>query len=179
METAFDGVKVLDLSRLLPGPFCSMLLADFGADVIKVEDPHGGDYIRWWPPLLGKNSGFHIVLNRNKRSLTLNLKKPEGKEIFLQLAAKADVVLEGFRPGVMERLGLGYAALKAVNPRLIYCAITGYGTNGPRAQRAGHDINYLALNGVLSHSGPAGPPPRFQGCKLRIWVVVPYTQPSA
>jgi crotonobetainyl-CoA:carnitine CoA-transferase CaiB-like acyl-CoA transferase len=158
METAFDGVKVLDLSRLLPGPFCSMLLADFGADVIKVEDPHGGDYIRWWPPLLGKNSGFHIVLNRNKRSLTLNLKKPEGKEIFLQLAAKADVVLEGFRPGVMERLGLGYAALKAVNPRLIYCAITGYGTNGPRAQRAGHDINYLALNGVLSHSGPAGPP---------------------
>ena len=153
MLAAFTGVKVLDLSRLLPGPFCSMLLADFGADVIKIEDPNGGDYIRWWPPLLGKNSGFHIVLNRNKRSLTLNLKKPEGKEIFKQLVAEADVVLEGFRPGVMDRLGLGYKELRAINPCLIYCAITGYGSDGPRAQRAGHDINYLALNGVLSYSG--------------------------
>jgi crotonobetainyl-CoA:carnitine CoA-transferase CaiB-like acyl-CoA transferase len=158
MQAAFSGVKVLDLSRLLPGPFCSMLLADFGADVIKVEDPNGGDYIRWWPPLLGKNSGFHIVLNRNKRSLTLNLKKPEAKEIFKQLVAEADVVLEGFRPGVMTRLGLGYEVLRAINPRLIYCAITGYGADGPRAQRAGHDINYLALNGVLSYSGREGKP---------------------
>jgi len=153
MLAAFTGVKVLDLSRLLPGPFCSMVLADFGADVIKVEDPNGGDYIRWWPPLVGKNSGYHIVLNRNKRSLTLNLKKPEGKEIFRQLVAEADVVLEGFRPGVMDRLGLGYKELRAVNPRLIYCAITGYGSDGPRAQRAGHDINYLALGGVLSYCG--------------------------
>lgn len=158
MDTAFDGLKVLDLSRLLPGPFCSMLLADFGAEVVKVEDPKGGDYIRWWPPLLGKNSGFHIVLNRNKRSLTLNLKKPEAREIFLKLVAEADVLLEGFRPGVMDRLGLGYAALQEVNPRLVYCAITGYGADGPRAQRAGHDINYLALGGVLSHSGPEGAP---------------------
>lgn len=153
MTSAFTGVKVLDLSRLLPGPFCSMLLADFGADVIKIEDPNGGDYIRWWPPLLGKNSGFHIVLNRNKRSLTLNLKKQEAKNIFKRLVAKADVVLEGFRPGVMDRLGLGYRELQAINPRLIYCAITGYGANGPRANKAGHDINYLALNGVLSYSG--------------------------
>jgi crotonobetainyl-CoA:carnitine CoA-transferase CaiB-like acyl-CoA transferase len=158
MLAAFTGVKVLDLSRLLPGPFCSMLLADFGADVIKVEDPNGGDYIRGWPPFLGKNSGFHIVLNRNKRSMTLNLKKPEGKEIFKQLVAEADVVLEGFRPGVMERLGLGYKDLRAINPCLIYCAITGYGSDGPRAQRAGHDINYLALNGVLSYSGQEGQP---------------------
>jgi crotonobetainyl-CoA:carnitine CoA-transferase CaiB-like acyl-CoA transferase len=158
MQAAFAGVKVLDVSRLLPGPFCSMLLADFGADVVKIEDPKGGDYIRWWPPLLGKNSGFHVVLNRNKRSLTLNLKKPEAKEIFRQLVAGADVVLEGFRPGVMDRLGLGYEALRAINPRLIYCAITGYGANGPRAQRAGHDINYLALNGVLSYSGREGNP---------------------
>jgi len=158
MLAAFTGVKVLDLSRLLPGPFCSMLLADFGADVIKVEDPNGGDYIRGWPPFLGKNSGFHIVLNRNKRSMTLNLKKPEGKEIFKQLVAEADVVLEGFRPGVMERLGLGYKELRAINPCLIYCAITGYGSDGPRAQRAGHDINYLALNGVLSYSGQEGQP---------------------
>lgn len=158
MLAAFTGVKVLDLSRLLPGPFCSMLLADFGADVIKVEDPNGGDYIRGWPPFLGKNSGFHIVLNRNKRSLTLNLKKPEGKEIFKQLVAEADVVLEGFRPGVMDRLGLGYKELRAINPCLIYCAITGYGSDGPRAQRAGHDINYLALGGVLSYSGQEGQP---------------------
>jgi len=158
MQGAFAGVKVLDLSRLLPGPFCSMLLADFGADVIKIEDPKGGDYIRWWPPLVGKNSGFHVVLNRNKRSLTLNLKKPEAREIFLKMLAEADVVLEGFRPGVMDRLGLGYEALRAVNPRLVYCAITGYGSDGPRAQRAGHDINYLALNGMLSYSGHQGNP---------------------
>jgi crotonobetainyl-CoA:carnitine CoA-transferase CaiB-like acyl-CoA transferase len=158
MLSAFAGVKVLDLSRLLPGPFCSMLLADFGADVIKVEDPKGGDYIRGWPPLLGKNSGFHLVLNRNKRSLTLNLKDPEGKKLFKRLAEDADVVLEGFRPGVMERLGLGYQVLQAINPRLIYCAITGYGCDGPRSQKAGHDINYLALNGVLSYSGRAGEP---------------------
>lgn len=153
MQAAFAGVKVLDLSRLLPGPFCSMLLADFGADVIKIEDPKGGDYIRWWPPLVGKNSGFHVVLNRNKRSLTLNLKKPAAREIFLTMVAEADVVLEGFRPGVMDRLGLGYEALRAVNPRIICCAITGYGADGPRAQRAGHDLNYLALNGVLSYCG--------------------------
>ncbi|WP_306546941.1 CaiB/BaiF CoA-transferase family protein [Desulfobulbus sp.] len=158
MTAAFTGVKVLDLSRLLPGPFCSMLLADFGADVVKIEDPNGGDYIRWWPPLLGNNSGFHIVLNRNKRSLTLNLKKQAAKDIFKQLAAEADVVLEGFRPGVMDRLGLGYKQLQAINPRLIYCAVTGYGADGPRAQRAGHDINYLALAGVLSYSGQEGNP---------------------
>jgi len=153
MQGALSGFKILDLSRLLPGPFCSMLMADLGADVLKVEDPKVGDYIRWWPPKIGKNSGFHIVLNRNKRSLTLNLKEPRGKEIFKQLVRDADVVLEGFRPGVMDRLGLGYQALKHLNPRLIYCAITGYGLSGARSQRAGHDINYLALNGVLSYSG--------------------------
>ena len=158
MPAAFTGVKVLDLSRLLPGPFCSMLLADFGADVIKVEDPKGGDYIRGWAPFLGKNSGFHVVLNRNKRSLTLNLKKPEAKDIFRRLVADSDVVLEGFRPVVMDRLGLGYKELQVINPRLIYCAITGYGADGPRAQKAGHDINYLALNGVLSYSGQEGNP---------------------
>ena len=122
MQAAFAGVKVLDLSRLLPGPFCSMLLADFGADVIKVEDPQGGDYIRWWPPLLGDNSGYHVVLNRNKRSLTLNLKKPEGKEIFKRLAAEADVVLEGFRPGVMDRLGLGFATFRPPDLDTFYVA---------------------------------------------------------
>lgn len=153
MQGALEGIQILDLSRLLPGPFCSMLLADFGADVVKVEDPKIGDYIRWWPPRMGRNSGFHVVLNRNKRSLTLNLKSPEGKEIFQQLVHTTDVVLESFRPGVMERLGLGYEKLSKTNPNLIYCAITGYGRTGPRSQKAGHDINYLALGGVLSHSG--------------------------
>lgn len=153
VKAALEGIKILDLSRLLPGPFCSMLLADFGADVVKVEDPKIGDYIRWWPPRMGRNSGFHVVLNRNKRSLTLNLKSPEGKEIFQQLVHTTDVVLESFRPGVMERLGLGYEKLSKTNPNLIYCAITGYGRTGPRSQKAGHDINYLALGGALSHSG--------------------------
>jgi crotonobetainyl-CoA:carnitine CoA-transferase CaiB-like acyl-CoA transferase len=135
-----------------------MLLADLGADVLKVEDPKTGDYIRWWEPKIGNNSGFHVILNRNKRSLTLNLKSAEGKEIFKRLAADADVVLEGFRPGVMDRLGLGYDILKGLNPRLVFCSITGFGSNGSRSQKAGHDINYLALNGVLSYCGRSGPP---------------------
>ena len=155
---ALGDVRVLDLSRLLPGPFCSMLLADLGADVIKIENPRGGDYIRAWPPLVGGNSGFHVVLNRNKRSLTLNLKAPEGRALFEQMVAGADVVLEGFRPGVMAKLGLGYDHLQRINPRIITCAISGYGQDGARAQRAGHDCNYLALSGVLSYSGRDGLP---------------------
>jgi crotonobetainyl-CoA:carnitine CoA-transferase CaiB-like acyl-CoA transferase len=158
MEGPLAGFKVIDLSRLLPGPFCSMLLADMGADVIKVEDPKQGDYIRWWPPRIGRNSGFHVVLNRSKRSLTLNLKTEEGKKLFRRLIEDADVVLEGFRPGVMDRLGLGYESLKLINPRVVYCAITGFGSEGARSQKAGHDINYLALNGVLSYSGRDGHP---------------------
>jgi len=154
----FQGIRILDLSRLLPGPLCSMLFADFGADVIKIEDPKGGDYIRQWPPFVGKSSGFHVVLNRNKRSLTLNLRDPRGREIFLKLVRSADVVLESFRPGVMEKLGIGYETLKSENPRLIYCSITGYGREGLRAHRAGHDINYLAVSGVLSYSGKNGEP---------------------
>ncbi len=145
MQGALSGLKVLDLSRLLPGPFCSMLMADLGADVIKVEDPRMGDYIRWWPPKIGGNSGFHIVLNRNKRSLTLNLKNPEAKVIFEKLAADADVVLEGFRPGVMAKLGLDFKSLDRINPRLVYCAISGYGAEGALAYKAGHDVNYLGL----------------------------------
>jgi crotonobetainyl-CoA:carnitine CoA-transferase CaiB-like acyl-CoA transferase len=158
VEGALSGLKVVDLSRLLPGPFCSMLLADMGADVIKVEEPKQGDYIRWWPPLIGKNSGFHVVLNRNKRSLTLNLKLSEGKDLLKRLIRKADVLLESFRPGVMTRLGLGYEILSTINPRLVYCTITGYGIEGQRSRKAGHDINYLALGGVLSHSGKDGHP---------------------
>ncbi|SPF40891.1 Alpha-methylacyl-CoA racemase [Syntrophobacter sp. SbD1] len=157
MQDALSGLKVLDLSRLLPGPFCSMLLADLGADVIKVEDPKGGDYFRWWTPKLGGNSGFHVVLNRNKRSLTLNLKSPEGKAIFEKLAADADVVLEGFRPGVMAKLGLDFESLEQINPRLVYCAISGYGADEILANKSGHDINYLARAGVLSYNGKDSP----------------------
>lgn len=165
MAGLFDGVRILDLSRLLPGPFCSMLLADLGADVIKIEDPKIGDYIRWWPPRIGRNSGFHVVLNRNKRSVSLNLKDPQGQDIFRRLVKTADVVLEGFRPGVMDRLGLGYAALQKIRPEIIYCAITGYGQDGERAQRAGHDINYLALSSVLSYCGQ-GPVPSLPGVQI-------------
>lgn len=157
MEGALAGLKVLDLSRLLPGPFCSMLLADLGADVIKVEDPRTGDYIRQWSPQIGGSSGYHTVLNRNKRSLTLNLKSLEGKAIFKKLAASSDVVLEGFRPGVMGKLGLDFESLERINPRLVYCSISGYGASGTYAQKAGHDINYLAVSGVLSHSGKEHP----------------------
>jgi crotonobetainyl-CoA:carnitine CoA-transferase CaiB-like acyl-CoA transferase len=157
MQGALSGLKVLDLSRLLPGPFCSMLMADLGADVIKVEAPKIGDYIRWWGPKVGDNSGFHVVLNRNKRSLTLDLKSREGKEIFEKLVVAADVVLEGFRPGVMAKLGLGFEHLERINSRLVYCSISGYGAQGSFAHKAGHDVNYLALNGVLSYSGKESP----------------------
>lgn len=135
MQGALSGLKVLDLTRLLPGPFCSMLMADLGADVIKIEEPGTGDYIRAWSPKIGASSGYHAVLNRNKRSLTLNLKSPEGRAIFEKLAAGADVVLEGFRPGVMGKLGLDFHSLERINPRLVYCSISGYGAEGIFAKK--------------------------------------------
>lgn len=143
------GMRVLDLSRLLPGPYCTMLLADLGADVIKVEDPGTGDYGRFTEPLVNGVSVVFELLNRGKRSIALNLKHESGREIFMRLAAQADVILEGFRPGTMERLGVGYAAVRAVNPRIVYCSLSGYGQTGPRRLRAGHDVNYLALAGLL------------------------------
>jgi alpha-methylacyl-CoA racemase len=150
--SALAGLRVLDLSRLLPGGFCSLLLADFGAEVIKVEDMGMGDYVRADPP------AFH-ALNRGKRAVSIDLKHPEGREAFLRMTRDADVVLESFRPGVMDRLGVGYERLKLENPRLVYCAITGYGQDGPYAQRAGHDMNYLALTGLLALTGePEGAP---------------------
>lgn len=153
MTTALEGLKILDLTRLLPGAFCTQLLADYGADVLKVEQPGQGDYNRQFAPIHKQESGSFLLLNRNKRSLTLDLKSPEGKEVFLRLASEADVVVEGFRPGVMERLGLHYDVLAAANPRLIYCAISGYGQDGPRAQASGHDLNYMALTGALQLFG--------------------------
>jgi crotonobetainyl-CoA:carnitine CoA-transferase CaiB-like acyl-CoA transferase len=147
------GVKVLDLSRLLPGPYATLLLADLGADVLKIEDNQMGDYIRWGSPKIGEYSAGYMVLNRNKRSMTLNLKTAEGKEIFTKLVKEADVLIESFRPDVMARLGLGWEQLKEVNPGLIYCAISGYGQDGPYKFRPGHDLNYIGYAGVLGQTG--------------------------
>jgi crotonobetainyl-CoA:carnitine CoA-transferase CaiB-like acyl-CoA transferase len=149
MLKALEGIRVLDLSRMLPGPFCSMMLADLGAEVIKVEEPSTGDPTRWSPPMVGNHSAAFLQVNRNKKSLALNLKEPEGRDIFLKLAASSDVVLEQFRPGVAERLGIGYRAVAEVNARIIYCSLTGFGQNGPHRDRSGHDLNYIALSGVL------------------------------
>jgi crotonobetainyl-CoA:carnitine CoA-transferase CaiB-like acyl-CoA transferase len=165
MTSPLSSLKILDFSTLLPGPFASMLLADLGADVVRVEAPERPDMVRFLPPLDGDVSAWHGVLNRNKRAIALNLKQPEAVEAVKRLVSAEgggfDIVLEQFRPGVMDRLGIGYETLRAVNPRLIYCAITGYGQTGPYQQRPGHDNNYLALSGLMSHSGrkEGGPPP--------------------
>jgi alpha-methylacyl-CoA racemase len=162
--TALSGVRVLDLSRLLPGGFCSLLLADFGAEVLKVEDTGMGDYIRWSTPSYegaddSAKSALFLALNRGKRSIRLDLKSQGGREALLRLVRDHDVLLESFRPGVMERLGVGYERLREENPRLVYCAITGYGQDGPYTDRSGHDMNYLGLNGLLGLSGDTGGPP--------------------
>jgi crotonobetainyl-CoA:carnitine CoA-transferase CaiB-like acyl-CoA transferase len=159
-----EGLKVLDLSRLLPGGFCSLLLADFGADVIKVEDTGMGDYVRWAPPYYEgadqtAQSALFLALNRGKRSIRVDLKSDAGKEVLIRLVRDADVLLESFRPGVLDRLGVGYERLKEENPRLVYCAITGYGQDGPNRDRSGHDMNYLGLGGVLGLTGEADGPP--------------------
>jgi len=164
---ALGDVKVLDLTRLLPGGFCSLLLADLGAEVLKVEDTGMGDYIRWAPPYygsdeqqaLGTRSSLYLSLNRGKRSVRLDLKQEQGREALLRLVAGYDVVLDGFRPGVLDKLGVGYERLRETNPRIVYCAITGYGQDGPYAQRAGHDMNYLGLVGLLGLTGAKGGPP--------------------
>jgi len=148
-----QSIRVLDLTRLLPGPYCTMLLADFGAEVIKVEDPKMGDYARNYDPKLDENSALFHSLNRNKKSVCFDLKSQEGKDNFLKMVEKADVVVESFRPGVLERLGLDYEKLKGINPGLVYCAITGYGQTGPYANDPGHDINYISYAGLLDLMG--------------------------
>jgi alpha-methylacyl-CoA racemase len=159
-----EGIRVLDLSRLLPGGFCSLLLADFGAEVVKVEDTGMGDYIRWSPPYYegahdSAKSALFLSLNRNKRSIRLDLKNERGREALLRLVASYDVVLESFRPGVLDRLGVGYARMKEVNPGIVYCAISGYGQDGPKRDASGHDMNYLGLVGLLGLTGErAGAP---------------------
>ena len=166
MTQLLSGLRVLDLSRLLPGPFCTLLLADQGADVIKVEDLAVGDYARFTEPIVGATSLFFEMLNRGKRSIALNLKSEAGRNIFMQLAQEADVILEGFRPGRVERLGIGYQDVRAVNPQIIYCSLSGYGQTGPRRDRAGHDINYIALAGLLGLNRREGEMPVVPGVQI-------------
>jgi crotonobetainyl-CoA:carnitine CoA-transferase CaiB-like acyl-CoA transferase len=159
-----EGLKVLDLSRLLPGGFCSLMLADFGAEVIKVEDTGMGDYVRWSPPYYEgadqtARGALFLALNRGKRSIRLDLKTEQGKQVLLRLVRDADVLLESFRPGVLDRLGVGYERLRAENPGLVYCAITGYGQDSSNRDRSGHDMNYLGLAGLLGLTGEADGPP--------------------
>jgi alpha-methylacyl-CoA racemase len=159
-----EGIRVLDLSRLLPGGFCSLLLADFGAEVLKVEDTGMGDYIRWSPPFYdtrppghdSAKSALFLSLNRNKRSIRLNLKHERGREALLALVREHDVVLESFRPGVLDRLGVGYERMREENPAIVYCAISGYGQDGPKREASGHDMNYLGLIGLLGLTGERG-----------------------
>ena len=153
MKGPLSSLKVLDFSTLLPGPFASLLLADMGAEVLRVESPSRMDLLRVLPPHDGGVSASHAYLNRNKRCIALDLKQAEAVALVKQLVAEYDIVLEQFRPGVMDKLGVGYEALKAINSRLIYVSITGYGQTGPYKDRAGHDINYLALAGIASYTG--------------------------
>jgi len=154
-----EGLKVLDLTRLIPGGYATLILADLGAEVLKVEDTQAGDYSRWIEPIIGGNGVYFAALNRNKKSIKLNLKTEEGKEIFKELVKNGyDIVIESFRPGVMDRLGIGYNALKEITPSVIYCAITGYGQTGPKKNKALHDLNCMAVSGVLGITGEDLPP---------------------
>lgn len=153
MPLPLSGIRVLDLTRYLPGPLCTQMLADFGAEVIKVENPQGGDLGRSLAPVVAGVSALFYTVNRNKQSLTLNLKHHQGRDIFRELVRESDVLVEQFRPGVMDRLELGYDALKGINPGLIYCAISSYGQTGPLSPCAGHEINYMGLSGVMKLSG--------------------------
>lgn len=156
--TLLSGIRVLDLSLQLPGPFCTMMMADYGADVVKIDEPSP----RVRNPFAAEEPGTGPVdryLNRGKRSMTINLKTEEGKAIFLRLAETADVVVEGFRPGVVRRLGIDYDAVSAVNPKIVYCSISGYGQDGPMRDVPGHDVNYLSYAGVLGLCGRKGDDP--------------------
>ena len=161
MTTALKGLKVLDFSTLLPGPFATMYLADMGAEVVHVESPTRPDLVRLFPPYANGQATSHSYLNRNKQSVALDLKDPKNIELIKQKISDFDIVVEQFRPGVMQRLGLDYQTLAEINPKLIYCSITGYGQTGSYKDKAGHDINYVSLSGIAGHSGrqDSGPPP--------------------
>ncbi|MFO1321099.1 MAG: CaiB/BaiF CoA-transferase family protein [Burkholderiales bacterium] len=171
-----SGVRVLDLTRLLPGPMCTLHLADLGADVIKIEDTGAGDYARTLGVPDGTIAPVFLAINRNKRGMRLDLKQPEGVQVFLELARTAHVVVEGFRPGVVDRLGIGYRAVQAVNPAIVYCAISGYGQTGPYRHLAGHDLNYCSYAGFTDQVGEAGGPPtipNFQVADILGGAVIP------
>ena len=153
MSAALQGIKILDLSRLLPFNYCTMMLADLGADVLKIEEPKIGDYMRWLPPKLKNENAIFLMANRNKKSMTLNLREERGKEILRELIKEYDVLFESFRPGVMKKLGVGYDELKKINPRLVFCSSTGYGQDGPYNFRPGHDMNYISIAGILEATG--------------------------
>ena len=169
---ALENLTVLDLTRVLAGPFCTMMLADMGANVIKIEVPTGGDDTRSYPPFRKENlngvreSCYFANINRNKKGITLNLKAPEGKEIFKELVKQADIVVENYRPGVMDKLGLGYDVLKEINPRIIYAAVSGFGCYGPYHLRPGYDILAQAMGGMMSITGPKGGSPTRAGSAL-------------
>lgn len=169
---ALENLTVLDLTRVLAGPFCTMMLADMGANVIKIEIPNGGDDTRAYPPfrehnLQGERESLYFAnLNRNKKGVTLNLKTPEGKELFKKLVSRADVVVENYRPGVMDKLGLGYDVLKEINPRIIYAAVSGFGCYGPYHLRPGYDILAQAMGGMMAITGPKGGGPTRAGSAL-------------
>ncbi len=163
---ALSGIKVLDLSRLLPGPYCSLMMADYGAEVIKIEEPGLGDYIRWRKPAINGIGARHLTVNRNKKSIELNLKSEEGKEIFKKMAESADVILESFRPGVMDRLGIGYDEISKLNEGIVYCSLTGYGQTGPYRNLPGHDVNFIGYSGILGLIGQKDGKPVVPGVQI-------------
>lgn len=162
-----EGIRVLDLSRILSGPYCTMLLADLGADVVKVERPGSGDDTRQWgPPFVNGESAYFLSINRNKRSLAVDVSRPEGLEVVHRLALRSDVVIENFRPGVADRLGVGYPALSRLNPRLVYCSISGFGQTGPYRDRPGYDAVAQAMSGMMAITGPPDGPPTKHGMSI-------------
>jgi crotonobetainyl-CoA:carnitine CoA-transferase CaiB-like acyl-CoA transferase len=167
MRLPLEGIRILDLSTMLPGPLCTQTLADFGADVIKIEQPKGGDFFRSSKPFLKDDtSSLFMLVNRNKSSLTINLKSEKGRQLFYQLVKKADVVVEQFRPGVVKKLKIDYDSLKAINPQIIYCSISGYGQDGPYRLNAGHDINYLGYSGILGVMGKKNEKPTIPSVQI-------------
>lgn len=165
-SNALSNITVLDLTRVMAGPYCTMFLADLGANVIKIENPKGGDDTRAFPPFKNGQSLYYANINRNKKGVTLNLKAPEGKELFLKMVKEADVVVENYRPGVMEKLGVGYDVLKEVNPRIVYGAISGFGSYGPLHERPGYDIIAQAMSGLMSLTGVEGGGPLRTGSAI-------------
>ena len=164
---ALEGVRVLDLTRALAGPYCSMMLGDYGADVVKIELPGAGDDTRkWGPPFIGEESAYFLSVNRNKRSITLNLRHPSGKQLFMDMAKDAEVVLENFTPGVVDRLGIDYQSVKAINPGVVYCSISGFGQTGPYRNKSAYDQVMQGMGGIMSLTGEPGGPPTKMGIAL-------------